>query len=207
MSRRDAVWSNINDINANATNRWDTFQDPFGYNQMENNINQLFGQEQAGISRQVGTGLNDARQSNAARLASQGITGGSIQKNAIQGSENQVLGQGFNALQGLGIGRLNTEQGLMNTANQNAQYITGQAQNVDQSNIQNNLSKQNLASNYLNDWEQSDLQRQAQPGVLSDIFSGLGAGAQLLGLPTGFNKGSGGANSNVLTSLLGLLPK
>lgn len=195
MSRREDVWSNTWSVNPTATNRFSNLQLPYNYNSASSVLDQLLNQSQSKLQATTANNIAKAKGSTASRLYSQGITGGSQFNDTVGNSGNDILDNSYDAFTQLGMNRLNQSIPLMQQDNANTLNIASAAQNVDQQNIQNALSKMGLLNNQVNSWEQMDLTRDSSSGTWDDIFAGLGIGAQIAGIPL-----SGG--TTVLSSLL-----
>ena len=183
-----------------TTNRFDNYNTPYDYNAMRKVLDGIYNRQQAGIGRNVGAGLQDTRQSTAARMASQGITGGSVLNSAIRGGEDQVLDKGFDAYNALDIARLSQQPALMQMENANKFQTTQAAQNVDQQNIANMIQRYGLLNNVVGGMSTAEYNEDNAPGFLEDLFSGLGQIGSILSIPTKF--GASGATSNLLSSIL-----
>lgn len=179
--------------NTNVGNRFNNYQDAFSYPQMMAQLDQLTQSQTDQLNKQSNTDIASGSSAAAARLASEGITGGSIQNNAINQIRNNANLNKYNALAKIGIGRQSRNVGLMNTANSNKFNETGAAQNVDMSNMNNLFKKYGFLGNNLNSQE-SNIGNYSKTNTFDDIFAGLDSAGQLLnpfsGLIGGGKKGA-----------------
>lgn len=197
--RREDVWSNTWAIDPNVNNRFDNYQTQFDYGSMSGILDKLYNSQKNQINQNTGSNIAKNQRDTASRLASQGITGGSILNSQIDRGNSDIIGQGYNALNQLGIARQGQELGLMDRANQNNLSLAQLAQNADFQNKMNELRKMQSLNDQVNNWEQMDMQRAAQPGLLDDIFGGLGLISQIGSIPI-----TGGASGKSLLGSLGL---
>lgn len=180
------VYNKLNSMNTTVTNRWNNYQMPYNGTSMIDMLNRYTSQGSQNLKRQGATNVATAT-GGAAKRANVAGYGGSIAEDLISGAgENASVGT-TNALAGLESNRLSQLPGIMQTANQNQFGITQQGQNADFQNIANLLQKYGLLGNQAQ-------QLDSQPGILSDIFSGISGIAGIAGIPTG-------KNSNLLTEI------
>jgi hypothetical protein len=150
--------------NVTATNRFNNYQSPFDYKAKSNVLSDLYKGYQTDINREAASESANVARGTAARLGSQGLTGGSIFNNQIMSGQNQVDKNKFRSLSDLKSARLGLETGIMNQENQDKFNITGAAQNVDFQNIMNQLRKYGLIqSNF-------GLEGQAVKGLSDDTL-------------------------------------
>jgi len=197
MSRRENVWNNIWGIDTQARNRFDTYKPSFNIESMRGALDKLYDTQRENIAgtfnRDTNKRMAQARKGMGSRLLSQGITGGSMMNDMISGAEEDVIESGYeglsNALASLGIGRMSQELPLMQYGNEFDFRTTQAAQNVDLQNIINQMRKMGMLQGAVNDWEEMDMARDAQPGFLDDLFAGIGAAADIASIvaaiPTG----------------------
>lgn len=175
-SARDKSANQLNDQlrgeSFTARNRFDNYQDAFTPEQMQLALGTLFGQQTDLLNTNMDNQIAQGQQSTAARLASQGITGGSIFNNQIGQVRNAVNNQRASALAQLGIGKMNQSLGLMNTANDNKFRIASAGQNVDMTNVQNRMNQYNM--------RMQNLQNLDNTNTYDDILAGLNTGANIL---------------------------
>lgn len=94
------------------------FSYPYGISEQRSALDALNEQGMQDINRNAQEDVFGAQRGMAARLASQGITGGSIANQALSQQTSPIYRSKYNALQGLKTARLGQEQGLMNEENQ-----------------------------------------------------------------------------------------
>ena len=127
----------IEQQNFGTQNRFDSYKSPFGYNQMKNNLDNVFNDQSNDIKRQFSTDTNNSVQSLSSRLASQGIKGGSIFNTAQSDINNKGNIAKSDALTRLGIAKSDANNDLMRYANDDQFRTTSAAQGID---IQNALA-------------------------------------------------------------------
>jgi hypothetical protein len=177
-SNLEDIFNSLKSYNPTAKNRWDTFQLPYSSGQEIGTVNQYTDLARKNAQK-VGAGnVASARKGAANRTANYG---GSIAEDAIAGAGENAAADTTNALTGIDLNRLGMLPNLMDSANKTAMSVTGQAQNTDFENIQNLLKQYGLEG-------QMGQELDAQPGILDDIFAGLGIATKTLGIPTGKNK-------------------
>lgn len=164
----------------NVRNRWNNYQNPFDYNQIVKNINDIFGNYQNNINRNTAEAIANRQQGATSQLASRGITGGSILSDTLSGIASDINKTQADALSQLGIGQSQQTAGLQQYFNQLGMQQNQQAQNVDLSNMSNLLSSL-MGSYQLN---QGQLQNLSDSTFLDDLFGGLSMGAGILSIPT-----------------------
>lgn len=190
-SRRESAWSNLWDTNTDTANRFDTYTPEFNASQMSSILDKIYNAKKGGVentlNRETNRRMAGARKGTTGRLLSQGITGGSLMNDTIQSAEEGVLDTGFNslsdALTSLGVGRMQQELPIMTEANRMKFGTTQAAQNADLQDVINQMRKSGMIQSAVNDWEQMDLQRDAQPGFLDDLFSGIQSIASIASIP------------------------
>lgn len=184
--RLDAVWSGYNSIDPNAINR---FKDqkattPFGYSDMSAVLDKMLSTQTDSLTRNAGNRVQRGQKDMTSRLASQGITGGSVMNNQINKSGQDIYDGLDSLLERLNTDRMGKETGLMQMQNENTFRNTQAAQNVDFQNILNALRKNDSMASFETNRRQMDLQEDQQPGFLEDLMSGLGDIASIAAIPT-----------------------
>jgi len=185
----DDALAQVKGYNAQATNRWDTFQMPYSGDDMLNFFNKYYQSGQNALQSQGSTAVATATNATAKRANAAGY-GGSVKEDMISGAGENVAANTTNALTTLKGQELQQMPSLLQTANTNAMNVTGQAQNVDLENVRTMLQKYGLLSS---DAQAAD----SQPGIFDDIMAGFGAATKVAGIPLG-------TNSNVLSKILGI---
>jgi len=188
----------INDIQGGkytAQNRFNNYTNPFGYNDIQNKLDEMFGTQEKLINQNTAEDIANQQQKAAASLASRGITGGSVLTDTSSKVASDINKTKYNALGQLGIGKASSLSDLMKYFNSQNFATTKAATDVDLSNINNTLS--GLTSSY--GLQQNNLGAYDNSTWLDDAFAGLGTIAQLGSIPL-----SGG--TSVLGKLLGSNP-
>ncbi len=134
----------IGNTNVDAGNAFRGYKNPFGYNEMATNLDKIRDLAAGNIDRDFQRNLSSANMGAAQRMASQGITGGSILNNQFSQNLGQLGAGKFNALQNLAGARMGQEQDIMNLENQNKFRTTAAAQDQDNRNIQALLQRLGL---------------------------------------------------------------
>lgn len=182
QSSRDEQAEKLNNelsyANFNVDNRFANYRSPYSVNDMRVSLNDVFGRERGIINDQANSDIAAMQQGTASRLASQGITSGSIYNNAISQAANNVNKNRYSALSQLGVGRLNQETGLMQYGNQDQFRNTSAAQQADFQNMGNRMNQYGMRMN--------NLQNLDSTTWLDDVLSGLNAGANLFGAYNGY---------------------
>jgi hypothetical protein len=181
MDKWQELWGQMQTAKA-PDNRFNGYQDQFGYDDMKGSLDRLYGNQYSNISKTFSQAGNQAKGDAASRLAGSGITSGFMLEDSMERANNNTIAQKGNALTQLGLGRQGQETGLMNTANNNKFRNTQMAQHADMQKIMAEMQKLGMMGSYLGNWENMEMQKANQPGLLEDIFSGLG---QVAGIATG----------------------
>ncbi len=170
--RREHVWSSTWELDPNVTNRFENFNLPFNYSSSSNVLDEILGKQKESLGNITNTNLAKAKRGTASRLLSGGVMpGSSAYEDAISASGEDILGENYNALSQLGIGRMSQSIPLMQQENANKFAVTNAAQNVDLQNLMNQFRKMGMLSGQVNDWEQMDLARDQQPGTWDDLMA------------------------------------
>ncbi len=92
---------------------------PFSYNDISSQLKQLLGQQTGQLNTEAAADTTAANRGTAARLASEGVTGGSILNNSIATNANNVNKNKYSALSSLLTNNTNQNVGAMNQSNTN----------------------------------------------------------------------------------------
>jgi hypothetical protein len=180
--RLNDIWSGYSSLDKVA-NRFDNYTPDFEYGDMSGVLGKLFNSQSNLLTKKAGDTIQRGQRDTASRMASQGITGGSVYNNAINKTSDTVGDSFASALEELGIGRMEKETELMNTANQNKFQATQAAQNVDLQNFMNMLNKWNAMNGMETTRRDQDMKEEQMPGVLEDIFSGIQTVGSIAAIP------------------------
>jgi len=176
QSQRETATNNALQANARAISGGtpiDKFNYQFGAPDFTRQLDSILNTQTQGLNRQANTARTQGQSDIASRLASQGISGGSLFNNQVAQQGNQTNKSLFDALQQLGQGRLGQQMNVMNQANQNGFNLAN--------------SQTQALLNLLG--QQNGLAQNANPDTTAtDIFAGLNAGAGLLNPILGFLK-------------------
>lgn len=122
-----------------VSNRFDSYADPFSYQDISNQLNDIFGKQEDIINRDTNEAIATQQGGAASRLASRGITGGSAVEDTMSGIATDINKTKTNALGDLGIGKASSLSDLMKYFNQSKFNKTQAGTNVDLSNKRNVL--------------------------------------------------------------------
>jgi hypothetical protein len=92
---------------------------PFSYNDIASQLEQILGQQTGQLNTEAAADTTSANRGTAARLASEGVTGGSILNNSIANNANTVNKNKYSALSTLLTNYMNQNVGAMNQSNNN----------------------------------------------------------------------------------------
>ena len=175
-SQLSDLYGKINGQDFQANNRFNNYTPMFGYRDMSKTLDNLYNSQAGALRASAGQDIQQSNKSLASRLASQGITGGSILNDQLESSAGNIRNSNYNALQQLGLGRQQQEAGLMNQSNQDQFRTTQAAQSVDLDNMRNLLSKYGLM-NSASATRSGNLQNMDDTTWLDDVLGVVNAGA------------------------------
>ncbi len=157
----------------NVDNRFNNYSDPFNYENISDQLNQIFSGQEDVINRDTNEAIASQQGEAASRLASRGITGGSVVEDTMSGIAGNVNKSKMNALGTLGIGKASAIGDLMKYINQKKLATTEAASNVDFGNKRNVLG--GLQTSY--GQQQNLLGGLDDTTAWDDIFSVIKTGA------------------------------
>jgi hypothetical protein len=158
--------------NFNVDNRFNNYKSPYSIGDMRTSLDNVLNGQKSIINQQAQTDIADLQKGAASRMASQGITGGSLYNNTLNQAANSVNKQRYSALQQLGVSRLGQETGLMQDANQDQFRNTMAGQDIDLQNIRNRMSQYGMRSQAIAGMDDTT--------AWDDMFAGLNAVANPL---------------------------
>jgi len=123
-------------------NTWEGYKTPFDYKGMSAETNKAYDLGESKINRTANSQIQTGQGDTAARMASQGITGGSVLNSQVNNVANDVNKNRFNSLSDITASRAGTNVNLMNLENQNKFGVNAANQN------QINQQKQQLMAKY-----------------------------------------------------------
>lgn len=123
----------------NVQNRFNAGTDPFGYNDINQKLDDIFGGYESKINRDALSTTANEQQKAAASLASRGITGGSVLSDTQSGIASGINKNKANALSELGTSRATSMKDLMEYINEMNLRRNQLATNVDLGNVENML--------------------------------------------------------------------
>jgi hypothetical protein len=157
--------------NFNVNNRFNNYKSPYSIGDMRTSLDNVLNGQKNNINQQANSDIADLQKGAASRMASQGITGGSLYNNTLNQAANGVNKQRYGALQQLGVARLEQEPGLMQYGNQDQFRNTMAGQDIDLQNIRNRMSQYGM--------RMGNLQNLDSTTAWDDIFAGLNTAANI----------------------------
>lgn len=124
----------------NVKNRYDNYKNPFDYNAISQNLNDIFGETEAKINRSTADQIAGEQGNALSRFASRGVTGGSVIEDNANRIATNMNESKVNALSDLGIGKASSTADLQKYFNQLGLAKTDRATRVDQGNTNNVLN-------------------------------------------------------------------
>ena len=143
------TYNEIGRINPNVKNRFDNYENPYGFEDIEKNVNDTYGGYEDIINRNTTEQIAKQQGGAASSLASRGITGGSILTDTQSGIASEINKGKMDALSTLGSNKANTLSGLMEYFNNMKLGTTKAASDVDFGNIANLFRKYGLKGSAL----------------------------------------------------------
>jgi hypothetical protein len=120
-------------------NRFDTYTDPFSYEDINTKLDDIFGGYESKIKRDTNDAIATQQGNAAARMASRGVVGGSAVDDVMTDIGSSINKTKVNALSELGTNKALSLTDLMKTINSMDLYKTNAATNVDLTNKRNAL--------------------------------------------------------------------
>jgi hypothetical protein len=173
MARRDDVWSQMNALGT-SKNLVSGYDNPFEFGDMNSYLDSIYGEYENKLNRNVSKSIATEQGGAASRMASRGITGGSVVDDTMSGIASGINEKKFNALSDLGIGKAGQTMDLQKFFDQIGLTQLGMEQNQENTIQGQKANKLGMLGNYLTEWEASDIAQQNQPGFLEDMFSVIG---------------------------------
>jgi hypothetical protein len=150
---------------AQGNNPLTNFKMPFGAGDFNSSLDKLLNLNTQKLKTGAADATSTVGQNTAARMASQGITGGSLLNSQVQRGQTDIAKSFESALQDLLGGRAGQQIGVMQNANQNE--------------LQSKTAQTNALMSLLGLQGQAAGQAESQTW-LSDLFSGVNAAAGFL---------------------------
>ncbi|MGD8777749.1 MAG: hypothetical protein PVH88_02175 [Ignavibacteria bacterium] len=169
-------------LNAIVGNRFDDFKFDFDYNNMNDVLKSIYGNQTNLITRKANKSIDDANKSAISRLASSGITDGAILEDTIAGNTYDIGESLFDSLESLTTSQASDTIDLMNQENQNKYLTTKAAQDVDFQNITNQINKIRTLLSSASVLENKKLAAGNQTGIWDDILSTIQSGSNVASL-------------------------
>jgi hypothetical protein len=134
-------------LNVKTKNRFDNYDTPFGYDDISRILEALEKQGITDVNQIADQQIQQGQSDTAARMASQGVTGGSVLNTATNAVRNPVNTQRFRTVSDLKGQTQRGKMGAMDMENRNKFMTTSAGQNVDFANMDNLFKKFGLRSN------------------------------------------------------------
>lgn len=167
-------YKDIEGTNFQAKNVWDGYKTPFGYKEMSSETDKIYDIGESKINRGANEAIQTGQQDTAARMASQGITGGSVLNSQTGKVASDVNKSRFNSLQDLVARKAGTSVDLMSEENRNKFMVNNQNQGQLNAEMRQLLSKFGLLGNASGQMI-GNTQNLDDTTAWDDIFSGLNA--------------------------------
>jgi len=145
----EGLYNEVGGINATVKNRFDNYQNPYGFEDMSKKVEETFGGMENKINRETADQVAEQQQGVASSMASRGITGGSILSDTQSKVASDINRSKTNALANLGIGKSSALNSLMEYFNNMKFGTTKAASDVDFGNMANIFQKYGLKTNAL----------------------------------------------------------
>lgn len=184
-------YKDIGNQDFQGKNTWEGYKPSFDYKGMSAETNKAYDLGESKINRDANSAIQSGQGDTAARMASQGITGGSVLNSQVGKVANDVNKSRFDSLSDITASRAGTNVNLMNIDNQNKFGINAANQNQINQQKQQLMAKYGLLGNASGQM-MSNLGNLDDTTLFDDIFSGLNAlGGFVPLLPTGGIAGKG----------------
>jgi hypothetical protein len=167
-------YKNIEDTNLQAANAWSGYKTPFGYKEMSTETDKIYNIGKNKINQDADSAIQTGQQDTAARMASQGITGGSVLNSQTGNVATGVNKSRFNSLQDLLARKAGTSVDLMGEENKNKFMVNNQNQDQLNRQMQQLFAKFGLLGNAAGQMS-SNTQNLSDETFWDDVFSGLNA--------------------------------
>jgi len=167
-------YKDIGNQDFQGKNTWEGYKPPFDYKGMSAETNKAYDIGETKINRGADSAIKTGQQDTAARMASQGITGGSVLNSQTNSVANNVNKSRFNSLQDITASRAGTNVNLMNLENQNKFGVNSANQAPINQQKQQLMAKYGLLGNASGQM-MANTQNLSDETFWDDIFSGLNA--------------------------------
>ena len=181
------LYGEVGGINPNVENRWNNYQNPYGFGDISKKVNDTFGGYEDIINRSTAEQISKQQSGAASSLASRGITDGSVLTDTQSGIASDINKGKANALSELGSKKAGMLSSLMEYFNNMKMKQTGAASDVDFGNMDNLFKKYGLKGNAMEGLDDS--------GWFDDALGILNtAGGLMPGIGSLLPKGGGAAS-------------
>lgn len=177
MNQQEQFRGDLTSGKYKVDNPFTNYSDAFNYSDSSKKMNEIFGSQEKSINQQASNDIAESQADAAARMASRGITGGSIVDNTVSGIATNIGKNRNNVLSQLRTNQAQSEANLMDTFNRNKFASTQAGANIDINNNRNVLSSllssYGLSQNLLNAFDDTT--------AVDDILGIVKTGAQSAG--------------------------
>lgn len=177
MNEQNQFRTDLSSGKYKVDNPFTNYSDPFSYKDTSNKMNEIFGLQEKNINRQANDDIAENQADVTARMASRGLTGGSVVDSTLLGVATNIGKNRNNVLSQLRTNQAQSESNLMDTFNRNKLATTQAGLNVDLNNNRNVLSSllssYGLSQNLLNAFDDTT--------AVDDILGLVKTGAQSAG--------------------------
>ena len=147
------LFNDISGQDFKTKNLFEDYKTPFDFKNFTKQLDELYNTGAGEINRTTAEDVSAAGRNTAERLASQGITGGSILNSAVDSSKNPILKNKMSALDQLRQQKSSGYMTAMGQENQNKFAETSASQSVFSDNMMNLFRKYGLLSGNLGQQE------------------------------------------------------
>lgn len=177
-------YKDIGNQDFQGKNTWEGYKPSFDYKGMSAETNKAYDLGESKINRTANSAIQTGQGDTAARMASQGITGGSVLNSQVGKVANDVNKNRFNSLSDISASRAGTNVNLMNLENQNRFGINAANQNQINQQKQQLMAKYGLLGNASGQM-MGNIGNLDDTTTWDDIFAGINTAANVIGAFTG----------------------
>lgn len=170
--------SDIKGLNVNVNNPFANYKTPFGYSDISSELKKLYGISLNEVDTTANDAIKGVQQDTAARMASQGITGGSLLNSQVNAGANGINKNRLASKTSLLKNQASNNLSAMDMENRNKFQNTSAKGNFDLANIQNLFQKYGLLGGAYGQ-QQSNLSNLDSTTWLDDLLAVANTGANL----------------------------
>lgn len=184
--------SDIKGLNVNVDNPFANYKTPFGYSDISSELKKLYGISLNEVDTTANDAIKGVQQDTAARMASQGITGGSLLNSQVNAGANDINKNRLASKTSLLKNQASNNLSAMDMENRNNFQNTSAKGNFDLANIANLFQKYNLMGGALGQ-QQGNLQNLDKTTWLDDVLAVANTAAGFIDPVSGlFSKAASG---------------